>query len=210
MPAPAVADALAAWQAIFAGVAAAGTVGAAGVAGWALIYFKRQASATEATLEELRKEALAEHQRWQDERLRESRRDHAAVRPTVGVAFGGGSLGPDAAGMTVTFQGGRAIRDISASVVLDDRDVRAECVPNEWVETNRHDPAQIVFDIRASGVQTGDKALLTLVYHDALGSAVTILQPLVADTMAGMLRLNRDGPPTEHDDLELAPVVGAS
>lgn len=177
-------------QTLFQGIAAAGALAAAFVAYKALVYFKAQADAATQTLAASRDQMSAEQKRWDDERRREIRRDHVAVRPEIWVGEGGGSQGPTEAWFTASFRGGKPMRAVRAAVTLQHREVAAECVPAGWPEifVGTNHP----FCVRASGVSTGDRGALTLTYVDELGSTVEWTQPLVADTTADILRLHRD------------------
>jgi hypothetical protein len=148
---------LAAWQTIIAAVAALGTVGAAVVAGLALLYFRSQAT-------ELKKANAATRAQV-----------HAAVRPAITVQPAGFRVAHEFE-LTLGIGSGQPIRDVTASVSLEDRDVAAECVPSSWAEVEP--VAFLGLLIRASGVAVGDRATLRLTYRDSLGSRVRITYPL--------------------------------
>jgi hypothetical protein len=165
------------WQAVFAGVAALGTVGAAVVAAVALRYFKSQTEAMQAANDATRKQVDVQERRWEDEQRRERQRAHAAVRPFVDLRLGDGRIHPaNELGVNLAFSRGRTVRDVAMSVVLEGRDVVAECVPPGWPEIAVDGQGQ--FNIRASAVAVGDRATLRVTYLDALGARVASTFPL--------------------------------
>jgi len=158
------------WQAVFAGVAALGTLVAAFVAWKALSYFRSQAA-------ELKKANAATRAQV-----------HAAVRPAITVEPAGFRAAHEFE-LTIGIGPGQPIRHVTTSVKFEGRDVAAECEPSVRAEVEP--VAFLGLLIRASGVTVGDRATLCLTYRDSLGSRVTITYPLIAINPAQLL-LSRD------------------
>lgn len=166
------------WQTIFAGIGAAGTIGAALVAWRALKYFKSQTDEMKASNTATREQMEVQERRWEDEQRRELRRAHAVVRPEISVQLGDYAELHTANefGAAISFAGGKAVRDVTASVALEGRDVAGECVPPGWPETGVG--GRMPIRLRASGAAAAERATLVLTYLAALGARVTYMCPL--------------------------------
>lgn len=173
------------WQTIVAAVAAVGTVGAAVVAFFALRYFRSQTEAmhaslkvTEASLKVTQNELTRQEERWDAQRRREQEQDHAAVRPAFSIMLSDGQLHPaNECGMTVTVNARDAIRHVTASVRLDNKDVAGECTPDYWPEF-ASGVSHFGLIVRLSGVTVDDLGYLRLTYVDRLGATFAYTYPI--------------------------------
>lgn len=191
-----------AWPTIFQGLAAFGAVVAALVAWRALTYFKSQTKAMESANSVTRTAMEAQEKRWEDDRREERRRQHEAVRPDVRVQEGGGSLGPQAAGLTVTFTGGKAIRHMSVGAASLSGGAAVACDPDH---VDRMEPGQThVFNVASTGLTSGQRLDVHVSYRDSLGSAVTWSEQVIAEfdpTGHFHVRLDPGSLPVVTDDL---------
>ena len=156
----------------------------------ALRYFKSQTEAMQASLKVTQDEVTAQQHRWEDQRQREIRSEHAAVRPDLSFTVGGGPQGPNAVPIEIQYRGGKPMRSVGVSASLPGRQVAAECEPNYFAETATN--GQLGFMLRAGGMATGDRVLLHLTYVDSLGALVVWRQPLRAHVESGIFGLAKD------------------
>ena len=197
------------WQTIFAGIAALGTVGAAVVAAAALVYFRRQANAMEASLKvtqealKVTQESLAHEKLLADaERSRVHQQAHAAVRPEFTIGLGSTRVGPaNECGVTCSVNANQPIRHVTASAHLSGREVAGECVPDHWTEFAQG-VTHFDFVIRVNGTTVGDLGELRLAYIDRLGATLTYRYPFrVTDATLLSLARDLDRVPTTTDEV---------
>jgi hypothetical protein len=185
------------WQTIFEAGTAVGAIGAAVVAAFALVYFRRQEDAMTVLLKATGEQTTARQERWENEQRREKRREHEAVRPELTFRLRARFLRPHDVEAFIDFRGGMAVRYVTVSMRLEGRDLVCECVPDHWPEIRVSGCAH--FSIRASDLSAGDQLVLCVTYLDDLGGAVKWHQPLVvtqADMLLGV-----------EPDSELAPIT---
>jgi len=187
-----------------------GTVSAAAVAGAALVYFKRQAEAMEASLKVTatslkvtQDELMAQQQRWDAQRRREQKQDHAAVRPEFSIMLGDGQMHPaNECGMTVTVNVRQPIRHVTASVRIDHKDVAGECTPDQWTEF-ASGVSHFGILVRFTGVTLDDRGALRLTYVDHLGATAVYTYPIrVTDVEHLAFARDQDRETTLTDDID--------
>ncbi len=188
------------WQAIFAGVAAVGTVVAAVVAFIALRYFKSQTEAMQDANKVTREQLQADESRRRFDLWNERRREHEAVRPALVIRFGARALPANEVEATIQLTGGKAVRYAEVEAILENRDVAGEVEPSRWPEIVAG--GYVTFRIRASGMSQGDRLAVRMTYVDALDWMIKWTQPLVVTQTNPVLALTYDPerPPTVNDD----------